>query len=139
MFRGHVSKPWNLQLSGFTVSNQLDSHAIGIRESEYRFAHAPFGALDLNVRRRKSLLPVVNRGGRNAERGLTDLACSNRTPRSVRPGKEGHDGTGRSCVISEVEMVGPGIVEVDGFFDEAKSKDDRIEVEVTLRVTGNCG
>jgi hypothetical protein len=36
-------------------------------------------------------------------------------------------------------VVGPGIVEVDGLFDEAQSEDDRIEVQIPLGVTGNCG
>ena len=42
-------------------------------------------------------------------------------------------------VVAEVEMVGSGIVEVDGALDEAQAEDLGVEIEVALGVGGDRG
>ena len=46
---------------------------------------------------------------------------------------------GEPSVIAEVEVVGAGVVEVDGALDEAEAEAFGVEVEVGLRVGGDGG
>ena len=55
------------------------------------------------------------------------------------PGKEGEDGSGRAGIIAKVEVVGSGIVKIDGAFDETKPQHFRVEVKIALRVGSNGG
>ena len=55
------------------------------------------------------------------------------------PGEEGEDGAGGAEVVAEVEVVGAGVVEVDGALDEAEAEDLGVEVEVGLGVGGDGG
>jgi len=57
----------------------------------------------------------------------------------VRPGEEGHDGAGGAGVVAEVEVVGAGVVEVDGALDQAETEDLGVEVQVALWVGGDGG
>ena len=57
----------------------------------------------------------------------------------VGPGEEGEDGAGRAGVVAEVEVVGAGVVEVDGALDEAEAEAFGVEVEIGLRVGGDGG
>ena len=42
-----------------------------------------------------------------------------------------------SGAVSVIEVIGGGVVEVDGEFDEAEPKQARIEIEIRLRRAGD--
>jgi hypothetical protein len=68
-----------------------------------------------------------------------DLAGAGDAANGVGPWEEGHDGAGGAGVVAEVEVVGAGIVEVDGALDQAEAEDLGVEVEVALRVRRDGG
>jgi hypothetical protein len=41
--------------------------------------------------------------------------------------------------ITIIEVVGAGIVEIDGFLDEPQSQGTGVKVKVSQCVTGDCG
>src|SRR5687767_10921459 len=55
----------------------------------------------------------------------------------LRPGEECHDAARRPLGVAKVEVIGAGIVEVDGQLHEPKAEDLRVEVEIALRVAGD--
>ena len=61
-------------------------------------------------------------------------------PRLARgQGKKVRMVPGEPSVVAEVEVVGAGVVEVDGALDEAEAEDLGVEVEVGLGVGGDGG
>ena len=61
-------------------------------------------------------------------------------PRPTRgQGKKVRMVPGEPSVVAEVEVVGAGVVEVDGALDEAEAEDLGVEVEVGLGVGGDGG
>ncbi len=58
---------------------------------------------------------------------------------SVRPWEKGKDASRSPLLVTEVEVVGGGIVEVYGALDESETKNAGVEVEIPLRVTGYTG
>jgi hypothetical protein len=50
------------------------------------------------------------------------------------PGEEGQDRGGRPGQVSVVEVVGAGIVEVDGLLNQPQAQDTGVEVDVFLGV-----
>src|SRR2546430_10174752 len=57
------------------------------------------------------------------------LAQAGPAATQVRPRKEGEGAAGRAGVVAVVEMVGAGIVLVDGLFHEAQPEHLRVEIE----------
>jgi hypothetical protein len=55
----------------------------------------------------------------------------------MRPGKEGKDRSRRPGVVAKVEVVGSGIVKVDGALYETKPQHFGVEVKISLRVRSN--
>ena len=70
---------------------------------------------------------------------MGDFAGAGVSAVGVGPGEEGQDGAGRSGVVAEVEVVGAGVVEVDGALDEAEAENLGVEIEVALGVGGDGG
>src|SRR5688572_13949936 len=56
---------------------------------------------------------------------------------ALRPGEERHDAARRSVGVAKVEVIGAGIVEVDGQLHEPEAEDLRVEIEIALRVAGD--
>src|SRR5690606_4118806 len=54
------------------------------------------------------------------------------------PRKESKDRSRRSCFVAEVEVIGTGIIKVDGLLNESQSQDFRVESQVTFRVASDC-
>jgi hypothetical protein len=57
----------------------------------------------------------------------------------MRPGKGGKDRSGRTDVVSEIEVVGAGIIEIDGSFYKTQAENFGVEVQIALWIRGNCG
>jgi len=53
---------------------------------------------------------------------------------SIGPDKKGHNRTRIGVVITEIEVIGIGIVEVDGLFDQAQTEHLGIEINVLLGI-----
>src|SRR5688572_33508714 len=56
---------------------------------------------------------------------------------ALRPGEERHDAARRPLGVAKIEVIGAGIVEVDGQLHESEAEDLRVEVEIALRVAGD--
>ena len=55
------------------------------------------------------------------------------------PREERHDRAGVADLVSEVEVIGLGIVEVDGLLDEPQAEHARVEGEGSARIAGDGG
>src|SRR5262249_37494068 len=87
----------------------------------------------------QTLDPEADGGGKHCEGGDRDLAGPLTAAPGAGPGGEGQDGAGSANLIAKVEVVGLGVVEVDGAFDQAETEDAGVEVQVVLRVAGDGG
>ena len=87
----------------------------------------------------EALLPVGDGVCGDGEGGVGDFSGAGEAAAGVGPGEEGHDGAWGAGVVAEVEVVGAGVVEVDGALDEAEAEDLGVEVEVLLGVGGDGG
>src|SRR5688572_23644020 len=56
---------------------------------------------------------------------------------ALRPGEERQDAARRPLGVAKIEVIGAGIVEVDGQLHESEAEDLRVEVEIALRVAGD--
>src|SRR5580698_4695364 len=121
---------------GVRMGDQFDLHAIWVGKCQdlFRAVEASSGPFSEYAFVAQAVLPVVQRTLRDTEGGVSDLASSGVPTAGVWPREEGQNGAGRSSVIAEIEMVGTGIVEVDGALDEAQAEDLGVEVEVSLGV-----
>jgi hypothetical protein len=53
------------------------------------------------------------------------------------PRKEREDGSRRAGIVAKVEVISPGIVKIDGAFDETKPEHFGVEVKIPLWVGSN--
>ncbi len=119
------------------MSDELDLHAVGVGEGEDFFFEAARAAGEGDVKVDEALLPVGEGRGGDAEGSVGDFADAGGAAADAGPGEEGEDGAGGAEVVAEVEVVGAGVVEVDGALDEAEAEALGIEVEVGLGVGGD--
>ena len=75
----------------------------------------------------------------DAPREDDELTCPYAPARRVRPGEEGHDRPWTTPAVAVVEVIGLGIVEVDGLLDQPEPENARVEVHVALRLAGDGG
>lgn len=82
----------------------------------------------------ESFYPEADGAGENGK-GYNGNLSGPLTPTArVGPWKEGHNAARSAFRVAEIEMVGGGIVEVDGTLDEPKAKYAGVEVEIALWV-----
>jgi len=103
------------------VGYDFDLHAVGVGQGEDFFFEAPGTAGELDALLDEALLPEGERVKGDAEGGVSDFPSAHAPAPGTGPGEEGEDGTGRADVVTEVEVVGAGVVEVDGSLDEAQT------------------
>src|SRR5262249_60683544 len=77
------------------------------------------------------------RGDRNG--GRRDLPRPNDASPCMWPRKEGQDRSRCTFLIPEIEVIRPWVVEVDRELDQSQAENRCVEVEITLRITGNGG
>ncbi len=80
----------------------------------------------------EAMRPVTDRAFRHAEHGFLRLADAEPAGRHMLPREEGEDGAGRAGLITEIEVIGAGIVEVHGLLDQPQAERARVEVEIAL-------
>ena len=136
---GDVREARRVGGGGFGVGDELDLHAVGVGEGEDFFIEAVGAAGEGDVKVDEALLPEGEGCGGDAEAGVGDFAGAGGAASGAGPGEEGEDGARGAEVVAEVEVVGAGVVEVDGALDEAEAEALGVEVEVGLGVGGDGG
>jgi hypothetical protein len=63
--------------------------------------------------------------------------AANSTP-GAGPAKERQNCPGRSAPIAKIEMIRSGIIEIDRSFDEPKTEESHIEIQIWLRIACDC-
>ena len=101
----------------------------GSTVSPKRFA----GASCVHALLDEAMRPVAEGAFGHAERGLLGLADAEPARRGMLPREEGQDRAGPARLVAVIEVVGAGIVEVDGLLDEPKAERAGVEVEVAAR------
>ena len=74
---------------------------------------------------------------RNTEGSGRGFSYAQAAACGMRPGKEGQDCPRRAGIVAKIEVIGSGIVKVDGAFDETKPQHLGVEVKIPLRVGSN--
>ncbi len=129
---GNVRVAWGVGRRCGSVGYDFDLHAVGVGESEYVFFEAAWAAGEGHALLDEALFPKSEGGGGDAEGGVGDFAGTGGAATDPGPGKEREDGAWAAEVVAEVEVVGSGVVEVDGPLDEAEAEDLGVEVEIGL-------
>src|SRR5215468_8096852 len=119
--------------------DQGQLHAVWVVEGEHRFAERSCGCLVLHTLIDQSVRPVGDRRLGNAEAGGEGEPHTTSPGSCVLPWKEGQDRPRCAGLITVVEMIRAGIVEVDRLFHEPEAKHARVEREVVGRLTGYGG
>src|SRR4051794_22391507 len=84
-----------------------------------------------------AILPVIQRPERYRERSQGHLPSAVPALTRAWPWKKRQYASGTSCFVAVVEVICPGIVEIDSSFDEAKTEEADVEIEVSLGVRGD--
>ena len=80
----------------------------------------------------QAVRPVAERRRRNAERGLLRLADAERALCGVLPWEERQHRAGLALLVAIIEVIGAGIVEIDGLLDEPQAERAGVEVEIAV-------
>ena len=104
-------------------ADQRERHAVRIGEGQHGLAKALLQRLVGDALLDEALGPVAERAWRHAEGGLLGLADAAAAGRHACPGEEGEDGAGAAGLVAVIEVIGAGIVEIDGLLDEAQAED----------------
>src|SRR3712207_9023873 len=81
--------------------------------------------------------PVADRGLRNPEGGLRGLADSDPTGSRILPREERDDRPGAADLVAVIEVIRPGIVEIDGPLHEAQAERCRVEDRKSTRLNSS--
>ena len=82
--------------------------------------------------------PVPDRSRGNAKRCLLRQAHPGTSRCRVFPRKESENGARMANLITIIEMIGAGIVEVHRLLDKAQTDDVCVEMQVANGLPGNC-
>src|SRR5271165_4157624 len=117
--------------------HQLQPHAVYVAKPKHSLAKAlreQFGADGILL---EPLAPESQRAWRHSERRGCHLAISLSPAPGSGPCKERQDSPRTAVPVAIVEMIGFGIVEVDGHLDKTQSQDASVEIHVLLRIARN--
>ena len=123
---------------GLGHANQFHRHAVGVGESQSAFAEEGKG-IRLHAFLLETLSPVVQAVLVNRIGGGGDLVVPGAHLGHVAPGKEGQNGARTSLLVTVVQMVCAGIVEVHCFLDQAFAQGLGVETPVTHGIACNGG
>jgi hypothetical protein len=142
--RARVARGPPAEPRGPRVAHELEAEPVGVLERDHGLAGAPGGEPPCRPRvrdavRDQPLEPEADGGGRHGERGHGHLAGADAAARGAPPREEGEDRAGRAGRVAEVEVVGAGVVEVDGLLDQAQAEDAGVEVDGALGVAADRG
>ena len=120
-------------------ADEREAHAVRVPERQHGLAEALLGRLVRHALLDEAVGPEADRFLRHPERRLLRLADSGPSRRHMGPGEEGQDGAGPPGLVAEIEVIGAGIVEVDGLLDEPQAERPGVEVAVAAGVAGDRG
>ena len=118
---------------------ELELEAVGIGEGDEGLAEALVGAFGDDAVALEFYDPVLERLGGDEERGGVDHAGAAPSGRGHGEGEEGEDRAGTAVRVAEIEVVGAGIVEIDGELDQAEPEDAGVEIDAALGVGRDRG
>ena len=123
------------------------AQAVRVEQRQHLVAETPLG---LTLRRvaaahvahhhahaAQAVAPPTQRAGRHRQRRRRHLAGTAAAAARQGPGKEGEDAPRPAGGVAEVEVVGPGIVEVHRPLDQPQPQRPGVEVDVALRIGGD--
>ena len=121
------------------AGDQLETHAVRVVERQHFSSKTRLDLTGLHAHAFQVRLPERRGLASNA---VSDPGClaAARTPAFyLAPGEEGQNRSGCADPIAIIEMVGPGVVEVDRRLDQALSQHLLVKVQIGLRVVGDGG
>jgi len=122
------------------VSNELTHESFVVLKGDHPLVLvARSGLLELYPLLNEPLDPEADRAGQNRERSYGNLPTALPPAASIRPREKRENASGPSLLITEVKVIGRGIVEVYRTFDQSKPENTGVEVEIPLWVTGDPG
>jgi hypothetical protein len=122
------------------VRDELTHESFVILERDYALVFVACNRLvELDAFLDQPLDPETNRAGQDREGRYGNLATTLPSATGIRPRKKGEDTSRIPLLVTEIEVIGSGIVEVYRTLDEPEAKNARVEVEIPLRVTGYTG
>ena len=124
---------------GFGRCHEFERESVGVGEGQYFLAEPGEGGVGGHTLRLQSFAPESQRSRRHGPGDGTRQSRAGPSARQFIPQKEGQQRAGRRGVISVIEMIGAGIVEVDGLLHEAQAEHPRVEVDVALRIRRDGG
>ncbi len=132
VLRDTLTKPWRPP-----VDSRFDqSEAIAIRacEAQALCAEDRFSLHATDTLSNQALLPETKRSFRDRELGFADFADTGPSGHYMGKGKVGHDRSGRAQLITVIEVVDTGLVEVDRLLHPAQAERVGEKPVVLLRV-----
>src|SRR5581483_3936278 len=117
------------------MGNEFQREPMRIEEGKHLLIETSDRACDCYAVFVQTLNPVIERCGWDRERDINNLSCSSATLWRARPGKERHDRTGCTYFIAIVEMIGAGVIKVDGLLDQALPQDTGIKIDILLGIS----
>src|SRR5438876_1821032 len=115
------------------MRDQLTHESFVILECDHALIIIPCGGLlELHPFFDEPLYPEAHRAGKDREGCNGDLTAPLSAAARVGPGKERQDTAWTAVLVSEVEVIGGGVIEVYGALDQSESEDAGVEIEVSL-------
>ena len=133
VFRGHAAgAPPGFGLDALDAAQRQPGPVL-ILERDRCCAEAFDGRIVGDALLDQALGPVADRAFRDAEDRFLRLPDPEPARRGALPCEEGQDRARMASGIAVIEVIGAGIVEIDGFLDQAQAKRSIIEIEVPAR------
>src|SRR5687768_11229015 len=114
---GGAARPLSRFRTG--MGNQLGKETVRASEADDALVvEARLRMLEFDALSDEALDPEADSAGNDRERRYRCLSSSLPAAPRFGPGEERENSSRRSLIVPEVEMVGGGVVEVDGALDE---------------------
>ena len=139
MFRRDVAALPSRFLFGTGHADEGEAHAVRIGERQDRLAEALLDSFMRHALLDEAMRPVADRAFRNAEHRLLRETDAVPPTRRMCPREERQDRARMADLVTEVEVIGAGIVEVDRLLDQPEAKNARVEIEIAGRIACNRG
>src|SRR5688500_8267872 len=124
---------------GGWVCDELAQHSGGIAQGDDPLIiESDLRMFELYPVPDEALHPEADRSGNDGERCNRCLTRTLSSTARAGPREESENRARRASPVAEVQMVCRGIVEIHRALDEAHSEHPRVEVQILLRVAGDC-
>ena len=120
-------------------TDERKAQPIGVLERQDGLIEPLFQGIMSYALCKKAMSPKPNGAYRHSERGLLRETDTGTTWSGILPREEGQDCAGVAELVTVVEMISAGVIEVDCLFDEPKPESSGVEVEVASRLPRDGG